>query len=48
MDYEGKFKKLKEDYDGLLEKSQNDLVKIRLREKSLNVSLVRFRILWLN
>lgn len=34
---------LKRDYDSLLEKNQNDLVKIRIKEKMLNVPIYLFR-----
>lgn len=34
---------LKRDYDSLLEKNQNDLVKIRIKEKMLNVLIPLFR-----
>jgi hypothetical protein len=34
---------LKRDYDSLLEKNQNDLVKIRIKEKMLNVAIHLFR-----
>ena len=31
------YKNLKREYDELLEKNQNDLIKIKMREKQLNV-----------
>lgn len=42
-DYEQLYFNMKKDYDSLLEKNQNDLIKIRIREKTLNVDSVRFR-----
>lgn len=37
-DPEEMYKGLKKEYDLLLEKNQNDLVKIKIKEKTLNVS----------
>lgn len=34
---EAAYNKCKREYDELLQKNQNDLVKIRVREKTLNV-----------
>lgn len=36
-EWEQRYANLKKEFDGLLEKNQNDLVKIRIREKTLNV-----------
>jgi hypothetical protein len=38
------YNNLKKEYDELLEKNQNDLIKIKMREKQLNVTLLIFRI----
>ena len=38
------YKNLKREYDELLEKNQNDLIKIKMREKQLNVFFFLFRI----
>ena len=37
------YKNLKREYDELLEKNQNDLIKIKMREKQLNVIFLLFR-----
>ncbi len=39
VNYEELYKNMKRDYDELLEKSQNDLIKIKIREKQLNVTV---------
>ena len=40
QDYQVKYKNMKKEYDELLEKNQNDLIKIKMREKQLNVSFI--------
>lgn len=36
--FEAEYKSIKAQYDSLLEKNQNDLIKIKQKEKQLNVS----------
>lgn len=43
-EWEQQFLTLKKEFDALLEKNQNDLVKIRIREKTLNVVHIVSRI----
>jgi hypothetical protein len=38
FNYESEYKSLKAQYDALLDKNQNDLIKIKQREKQLTVS----------
>lgn len=38
INLEAEYKSLKTEYDSLLEKNQNDLIKIKQKEKQLNVS----------
>jgi len=38
QDYEEMYRGVKKEYDQLLEKNQNDLVRIKIKEKTLNVT----------
>jgi hypothetical protein len=42
-DYEQMYIGVKREYDLLLEKNQNDLIRVKIREKTLNVSGGSFR-----
>ena len=39
QDYEEMYRGVKKEYDLLLEKNQNDLVRIKVKEKTLDVSV---------
>jgi hypothetical protein len=43
INYESEYKSLKNQYDSLLEKNQNDLIKIKQKEKHLSVPPSLFR-----
>lgn len=42
-DFQKQYVQLKEEYNQLLDKNQNDLVKIRIREKTLNDRIIEIQ-----